>query len=46
MGEAATEESGAIEGAAAEAGTGAAAMGAKWEEGKRSLCLCLPVGLI
>lgn len=37
VGEVATEESGAIEGAAAEEGTGEAAMGAKWEEGKRSL---------
>lgn len=37
VGEAATEESGAIEGAAAEEGTGEAAMGAKWEEGKGSL---------
>lgn len=46
MGEVATEESGAIEGVAAEAGTGEAAMGAKWEEGKRSLCRCLAVGLI
>lgn len=46
VGEAATEESGAIEGAAAEAGIGEVAMGAKWEEGKRSLCPCLAVGLI
>lgn len=46
VGEVATEESGATEGAAAEAGTGEAAMGAKWEEGKRSLCPCLAVGLI
>lgn len=44
--EVATEESGAIEGAAAEAGTGEVAMGAKWEEGKRSLAPCLAVGLI
>lgn len=44
--EVATEESGAIEGAAAEAGTGEVAMGARWEEGKRSLCPCLAVGLI
>lgn len=46
VGEVATEESGAIEGAAAEAGTEEVAMGAKWAEGKRSLCLCLAVGLI
>lgn len=46
VGEAATEESGAIEGAAAEAGIGEVAMGAKWEEGKRSLCPCLAMRLI
>lgn len=46
MAEVATEESGAIEGAAAEAATGEEAMGAKWEGGKSSLCLCLALGLM